>query len=82
MKRTTITLPDDLSDLVGAEARRRGSSVSEVILDFIVQGLSEPSEPRDIPWAALFHDPEMVPAERMDEALASNWMDAIGRARG
>ncbi|HEV7666995.1 MAG TPA: CopG family transcriptional regulator [Thermoanaerobaculia bacterium] len=78
----TITLSDDLADLVAREARRRGSSVSEVIRGFIAQGLSEPSEPRDIiPWAALFHDPEMVPAERMEEAPASGWLDNIGLDR-
>jgi len=81
MKRTTITLPDDLADFVDAEARRRESSVSEVIRGFIIQGLSGPSEPREIPWAGMFHDPEMVPAERMDEALASTWADDIDRDR-
>jgi len=82
MKRMAITLPDDLADLVAGEARRRGSSVSEVIRGFIVQGLSGPSESGDIPWAALFHDPEMVPAARMDEILSTNWVDEIGRDRG
>ncbi len=81
MKRMTISLPDDLAALVAGEARRRGSSVSEVIRGCIVRGLSEPSEPRDIPWAALFHDPEMVPPARMNEALASGWVDDIGRDR-
>lgn len=82
MKRTTITLPDDLAEFVNSEARRRESSVSEVIRGFIVQGLSGPSEPRDIPWAGLFNDPDMVPAERLDEALANGWADDIDRDRG
>jgi len=35
----------------------------EVVRLFIVQGLSGSEEkPRDIPWAGLFHDPDMVPA--------------------
>ncbi len=81
MKRMTISLPDDLADFVAGEARRRERSVSEVIRGFIVQGLSGPSEPRDIPFAALFHDPQMVPAARMDEALASDWVNEIARGR-
>jgi hypothetical protein len=37
-------------------------------------------EPRDIPWAGLFNDPGMIPAERLDEALANGWADDIDRA--
>jgi hypothetical protein len=59
MKRATVTLPDDLADLVDREARRRQTSFS-----------------------SLFHDPEMVPAERLDEELADHWADDIDRDRG
>jgi Arc/MetJ-type ribon-helix-helix transcriptional regulator len=82
MKRTTITLPDDLADLVDREARRRQTSFSEVVRLFIVQGLSGSKEkPRQIPWAGLFHDPDMIPAERMEEELAAHWADDIDRDR-
>jgi hypothetical protein len=33
----------------------------------------EQEKPREIPWAGLFHDPDMIPAERMDEELAKSW---------
>ena len=83
MKRATITLPDDLADLVDREAIRRQTSFSEVVRQFIVRGLSGSEEkPREIPWAGLFHDPEMVPAERLDEELAKHWADDIDRDRG
>lgn len=82
MKRATITLPDELADLVDREAHRRETSFSEVVRQFIVQGLSGTDEkPREIPWAGLFHDPE-VSAEHLDEELAASWADAIDRDRG
>ena len=83
MKRATITLPDDLADLVDREARRRQTSFSEVIRQFILQGLAgSEAKPREIPWAGLFHDPDMVPAERLDEELARHWADDLDRDRG
>jgi hypothetical protein len=39
MKRRTITLPDDLMELLVAEAQRRQTSVSGIIRTFIVQAL-------------------------------------------
>jgi hypothetical protein len=82
MKRATITLPDDLAELVDLEARRRQTSVSNVVRQFIVLGLSgSPDKPREIPWAGLFHDPEMVSGERMDEGL-EHWADDLDRDRG
>ncbi|HEX9671204.1 MAG TPA: CopG family transcriptional regulator [Thermoanaerobaculia bacterium] len=83
MKRTTVSLPDDVAELVDAEARRRRTSVSEVVRDAIVLGLSGAREtPDQIPWAGLFHDPKMVPAERLDEVLKAHWADDIHRDRG
>jgi hypothetical protein len=83
MKRATITLPDDLAELVDREALRRQTSFSEVVRQFISQGLSGLNEnPRKIPWAGLFSDPEMIPAERLDEELAERWADDLDRDRG
>jgi len=83
MKRTTITLPDDLSDLVDSEARCRQMSVSDVIRTFIIEGLAGTAEkPREIPFAGLFHDPGMVTGDSIDEALKQHWADNIKRGRG
>ena len=83
MRRTTITLPEDLAELVDSEARRRQTSISEVIRGFITLGLAGSTErPREIPWAGLFNDPGMAPAERLDEVLAKGWADDIDRDRG
>jgi hypothetical protein len=81
MKRTTIALPDDLAARVEREAARRGTSVSGVIRDFVEKGLNPSgSQPRTIPWAALFDDPEMPPAAALDDALAA-WADDVDRDR-
>lgn len=83
MKRTTITLPDDLSDLVDSEARRRQMSVSDVIRALIIEGLVGTAEkPREIPFAGLFHDPGMVTGGSIDEALKQHWADDLERERG
>lgn len=82
MKRVTITLPDDLTDKLALEARCRQTSLSELVRQLIVQGLSESTvNPRQIPWANLFHDPGMAPAERMEDELAEHWADEIARDR-
>jgi Arc/MetJ-type ribon-helix-helix transcriptional regulator len=83
MRRTTITLPDDLAELVDSEARRQHTSVSDVIRQAVVKSLTgSPEKPREIPFAGLFHDPHMVPGERLEEALADRWADDIDRDRG
>jgi len=83
MKRATITLPDDVAELVDREAARRQTSFSEVVRQYIVKGLSGSGDkPREIPWAGLFNDPGMIPAERLDEELSAHWADDLDRDRG
>ena len=82
MKRTTITLPNDLADLVDSVARRRQTSVSEVIWTFIVEGFAgTAAKPREIPFARLFQDPGMAAGEAIDAVLMLHWVDDIDRDR-
>ena len=82
MKRTTITLSDDLAELVAREAQRRRTSVSAVIRTLLAEGLGGSGDkPREIPWAGLFSDSDMPAAERVDEALAEQWANDIDRDR-
>jgi predicted transcriptional regulator len=82
MKRTTITLTDELAELVAAEANRRRMTVSELMRHLIRESLvGTPEKPRDIPWAGLIDDPAMVRAEEMDDALSKNWANDIDRDR-
>lgn len=82
MKRTTITLPDELAEILAREARRRDTSVSAVVRALIEEGLDlSGGSPRSIPWEGLFDDPEMIPGRRIDEELERHWADDIGRDR-
>ena len=82
MKRTTIALPDELDAALRREADRRSTSVSDVARGLLVEGLTGSKEkPRRIPWAGIVHDPETVPAERLDDEL-EGWTDAVDRDRG
>jgi Arc/MetJ-type ribon-helix-helix transcriptional regulator len=83
MKRTTISLPEDLSELLDDEARRRRTSVSAVVRQLITEGLVGSTErPREIPWAGILDDPEAPPASELEEFLKQEWADDIGRDRG
>jgi hypothetical protein len=82
MKRMTITLTEELADLVAREADRRRMTVSELVRTLIKESLlGSPERPRDIPWAGLVDEPAMVHAEDMDQALSKAWADDINRGR-
>lgn len=80
MKRTSISLPDDLAALVDREAARRGTSVSEVVRLSLVAQLRG-RESRDIPWAGLVEDRAAAPARELDESLTESWVDDIAGDR-
>lgn len=83
MTRTTISLPDDLAELLLREARRRRVSVSQVVRSLVAEALvGTPEKPRQIPWAGLFSDPRMVAGEDVERALEGDWADDIHRDRG
>jgi predicted transcriptional regulator len=81
MRRTTISLPDDLAAALDREARRRRVPVSQVAREAIEAwlGLSDES-PREIPFigAAESHDSTWSAAD-LDEFLAQTWADEIYR---
>ncbi len=82
MKRTTIVLPDDMAALVDREAKRLGIPVSEVVRRAIRQTLlGSSSSPREIPWAGIIDDPEMIPGNRVDEELAKDWARDLDSGR-
>jgi hypothetical protein len=80
MKRTTISLSDDLSKLVEDEARRRGTSVSAVIRASVIETLVD-SRNRRLPFESLFDDPDLPPAAAMEGELARLWEDDLDRGR-
>jgi predicted transcriptional regulator len=78
MKRTSITLPDELATLVQHEAQRSATSVSEVIRGAITKAYLERA--RKIPFAAICYDPKMTRAAHLEAAL-EGWIDDIDRDR-
>jgi len=80
MKRTTITISDELAALLDREARRRETSVSGLVRDLVETALGI-GKPRELPWAGMIDDPAMAPASRLDEELERHWADDIRRDR-
>ena len=87
MKRTTISLPEDLAAALGREARRRRVPVSQIAREAIEARLGGQEEgPREIPFAAIgaSEGPGDV-AENFDEYLKdvidATYADAFDRDR-
>jgi predicted transcriptional regulator len=76
MKRTTISLPDDLAVAVQREARRRNRSVSQLARDALARELGlAGDQPRQLPFAALGRSGHRTTAQEMEELLAHEWDD-------
>ena len=76
MRRTTVSLPDQLAKALTREARRRNTSASEITRDALAKhlGLST-DEPRELPFAALGRSGHNSTGRDMEELLASEWDD-------
>jgi metal-responsive CopG/Arc/MetJ family transcriptional regulator len=72
MRRTTITLPDDLASTVAREARRRGVGVSTVVRDALEQRFRGR---RTLPFTALGRSGKATTARDFEEVLAAEWSD-------
>jgi len=74
MKRTTVSLPDDLAATLAREARRRNVSASAITRDALAQHLGlGGGEPRVLPFAALGHSGHRSTAREMEELIATEW---------
>ena len=74
MKRTTVTLPDELVDAVERAARREHTSVSEVIRGMLAAqlGMMAGAE-RRLPFANLGRSGRRDVARNMETLLAEGW---------
>jgi predicted transcriptional regulator len=80
MKRTTVSLPDDLAAALAREARRRNQSASEITRDALAQHLGlAAGEPRDLPFAAVGRSGHHHTGRDMEELLAREWDDDARR---
>lgn len=77
MKRTTISIPEEMAGAMAREARRRGTSVSMIAREAIAARLGLASdEPRDLPFAAIGRSGSEDTAARAEEILAQEWAPA------
>jgi predicted transcriptional regulator len=81
MKRTTISLPDELAEALDREARRRAVPVSVIARAALVRhlGLGEADDRRQLPFAAVGRSGHRTTARDMEELLAAEWDDRAGR---
>jgi predicted transcriptional regulator len=75
MKRTTISLPDDLAVALEREARRRALPVSAVARDALARylGFGEASDRKKLPFAAIGGSGRNTTARDMEELLHAEW---------
>ncbi|MBI4305394.1 MAG: CopG family transcriptional regulator [Chloroflexi bacterium] len=80
MKRTTISLPDNLAAALDREARRRGVPVSQVAREAIEARLGQTAgRPRKLPFAALGRSGHHSTARNLEKILQAEW--AVDRDR-
>jgi hypothetical protein len=74
MKRTTVSLPDDIALLAEREAHRRGVSVSEITRVALAEHLGLGSEePRRLPFAKLGRSGYRTTGRDLEDILAKEW---------
>jgi len=82
MRRTTISLPDELADALEREARRRSLPASAIARDALSDylGIGRAGEQRELPFAAVGRSGQRTTAREMEELLEREWdQDARGR---
>jgi metal-responsive CopG/Arc/MetJ family transcriptional regulator len=81
MRRTTISLPDELADALDREARRRSLPASAIARDALTTylGIGRPGEQRELPFADVGHSGHNTTARDMEDLLEQEWArDARG----
>jgi Arc/MetJ-type ribon-helix-helix transcriptional regulator len=74
MKRTTITLSDELARAVEREVRRRRISLSELVREALAAHMGLAGDgPRPLPFAALGASGHRSTARDFEEVLAAEW---------
>jgi metal-responsive CopG/Arc/MetJ family transcriptional regulator len=82
MRRTTISLPDELADALEREARRRSQPASAIAREALTAylGIGRPGEHRELPFEGLGHSGHNTTARDMEDLLERKWArDARGR---
>jgi hypothetical protein len=75
MKRTTISLPDDLVSFIDIEAHRRRIPVSQLVRETLEERFfRRPSPPG---FLGMFDDERLTQGADVDAELERTWADAI-----
>lgn len=77
MRRTTISLPDDLGLALEREAHRRHTSQSEVVRDALRTRLEMDGKKRKIGFAAVGRSTDGRTAAEAKQMLRETWADHI-----
>ncbi len=82
MKRTTISLPDDLAAVLEREARRRQQSASQVTREALAEHLGvNGTEQRRLGLVGIGRSGQSDTGERAEEILAAGWGRDLDRDR-
>lgn len=75
MRRTTISLPDELAVALAREARQRSMPVSAIARDALSAylGIGGADDQRELPFAALGHSGHSDTAREMEALLEEEW---------
>jgi hypothetical protein len=77
MKRTTISLPDDLAAAAEREAERRRISMSELVRQALADRLGMNGQAREVPFAGIGDSGRTDVSERIEEILDEEYADHI-----
>ena len=78
MKRTTITLSEELSDEIELRARIKRRSTSEIIRTLLERALEmEKGSKRELPFIGIADSDEPFDAADLDKFLEENWAAGI-----
>jgi ribbon-helix-helix CopG family protein len=74
MRRTTVSLPDDIANALAREARRRRTSASAITRDALAAHFGLRSgEPRAVPFAAVGRSGHRATARDMEHLIEREW---------
>lgn len=73
MKRTTISLPDDLAAALQREARRRRAPISQIAREALATRYGHAAGKRTIPFAAIGRSGQRTTARDAETILAREW---------
>jgi ribbon-helix-helix CopG family protein len=73
MRRTTISLPEEIAELLGREAKRRGQSVSEIVRSALLEHFAIAGGKKKLPFVGLGRSGRKNTARNAEAILAKEW---------